>query len=97
VLKQATVLKSSRMSHTSFFDADCATRRKPTRRDAQLAPMGSAYPKADNAYPPYLIKADAAPPSDTTKAQSLRTSTARALSNLWIARRWLAWAGEVCL
>jgi hypothetical protein len=97
VLKQATVLKSSRMSQTSFFDADCADRRKPARRDALQAQTGSTHPKAGNESRPYVIKADTVCPSDANHPRDLRTFIACALSNLWIARRWLAWPGEVHL
>ncbi|GLQ47063.1 hypothetical protein GCM10007862_21140 [Dyella lipolytica] len=85
------------MSQMSFFDAAYGSKRRRTQRDALLAQIEPVHPKAEDDRLPFAIETDATHPSNTAQEHRLGAIAAYALSDLWIARRWFAWAGELRL
>ena len=85
------------MSQMSFVDTEYADKRKRTARNAPLIQIDVMHPKADDVRPPYALKTDGAYPADAAREHCLGAGAVCALSNLWIARQWFAWAGELRL
>jgi hypothetical protein len=81
------------MSQTSLFDAEYADKRKRIRHEALLMPSKPAHPNDASA----LARPHQTGLQRVTQEHCSGAFAVCALSNLWMARRWLAWAGEVCL
>ncbi len=81
------------MSQISFFDAEYADKRKRIQREALLMLSKPAHPNDAGA----LARPHQTGLQRTTEEHHPGAFAVCALSNLWMARRWFAWAGEVCL
>ena len=81
------------MSQTSLFDAEYADKRKRIQREALLMPSKPTHSSDASA----LARPHQTRPQRATQERHQGAFAVCALSNLWMARRWFAWAGEVCL